>query len=259
MVKHGIAMGAMVGVMAARLASLGYTGPPSLLEHGEYAAWVGDIGDAYILPTGVTWKEWSCCAWTHPALRALRDLKRAHQFTAEQVKTITIVTHHYAKRLGVRLPSTTEEAQFNLAWPVAVFLVDGEVGPRQVLEEGLGRTDVRDLAGRVEVLESDRLTRLYAGSESSEPGAFEAAEVAVTLDDGRVLQSGEVCAPEYGSTPWSRQKAQEKFEWLVSGVVGAETAKDLAAAACEVESMPDVRRLTQSLSEAVTCAGRKPA
>lgn len=45
-------------------------------------------------------------------------------------------------------PETTEEAQFSLPWPVACALVDGEVGPDQVLEDRLRDVELRRLAAR---------------------------------------------------------------------------------------------------------------
>jgi 2-methylcitrate dehydratase PrpD len=257
MVKHGIAMGAMVGVMAGQLAALGYTGPPSLLEHGEYAAWVGDAGDNYILPSGVFWKEWSCCAWTHPTLQALRELKRTNEFSAEQIERIHVTGHHYAKRLGVRLPSTTEEAQFNLAWPIAVFLVDGEIGPRQILDERLSDAVVRELAARVHVTESERLTRLYSGSESCEPGTFDAAEVDIALRDGRVLRSGEVRGPSYSADSWSRQQVEAKFRRLVEDVLAPRAAEEVIEMVWNLERLPDTKDLVRAICEGRLAAGRE--
>ena len=44
---------------------------------------------------------------------------------------------HEMKRLGGRQPRTEEEAQFNVAWPLAVYLQYGEISPHHMLEKNL--------------------------------------------------------------------------------------------------------------------------
>ena len=57
MVKHGIGIGPLTGIMAACLASSGFTGVPSILGFDEYENWVEDIGRTYLLPTGIQLEE----------------------------------------------------------------------------------------------------------------------------------------------------------------------------------------------------------
>jgi 2-methylcitrate dehydratase PrpD len=87
------------------------------------------------------------------------QLIRAHSVGAEDVAHLRVETFHETLRLGVKLPTTTEEAQFNLAWPLAACIIDGEIGPDQILEQAFERADIRDLAERIEVVETDGLQR----------------------------------------------------------------------------------------------------
>ena len=157
MVKHGVGVGALTGLMAADLAARGFTGVASSLELDAFHDFVADLGESYLLPVGITWKRFCSCAWTHPALLALEGLIACEGIGPASVEHILVETYPDAVRLGTRLPTTTEEAQFNMAWPLAVFLVDGEVGPRQVLEPRLASAKVRALCERVEVRVSDEL------------------------------------------------------------------------------------------------------
>lgn len=70
-----------------------------------------------------------CCAWTHAALDAARGLMHRHNILVEEIAHIRVEAFHETFRLGTELPTSTEEAQFNLAWPLAVLLLDHEVGP----------------------------------------------------------------------------------------------------------------------------------
>jgi 2-methylcitrate dehydratase PrpD len=63
---------------------------------------------------------------------------------------IVVEAFHETVRLGTKLPSTTEEAQFNLAWPVAAMLVDGEIGPNQTLEHRLKDRKIKELTDKLQ-------------------------------------------------------------------------------------------------------------
>jgi len=79
------------------------------------------------------------------------------------------------------LPSTTEEAQFNLAWPVAAMLVDGEIGPHQTGEHRLKDPVIRNLARRVEVVESEELNKLCRLHAAGDPRGRFASIVTIKL------------------------------------------------------------------------------
>ena len=136
MVKHGIGWGAMTGVTAAGLAARGYTGIPTLLAFPEYQDWASDIGQNYLMVEGVAWKpaRYACCGWAHAGVEGARRLVQEHVIILDDIARIVVAGSKSTVRLGTRLPTTTEEAQFNQAWPLAAMLVDGEIGPAQMLE-----------------------------------------------------------------------------------------------------------------------------
>jgi 2-methylcitrate dehydratase PrpD len=249
MVKHGIGWGAITGISAARLAALGFTGIPGLFGFEAYADWVADIGERYIMAGGVVWKRYACCAWTHAALHGTQVLMQQYGFRAGDVAHIRVEAYDDAARLGVRLPTTTEEAQFNMAWPLAALLVDGEVGPDQVLEERLADPRIRDLAGRVEVVETPEMNELYRKALAGEPGGRFANVVTITLRDGRALSSGVVEAPEikYPQSCWDMPALEEKFRRVTGQVLDAPRVEALVKIVRHFEDVPDVRTLTALL------------
>ena len=139
MVKHGIGWAPLTGITAAELASFGFTGIPTLFSFEKYREWVADIGQNYLMVDGVAWKAkgYACCGWAHAAVEGSRKLVDEHNVDPRQIDRVVVETFHESAALGTRLPTTTEEAQFNLAWPVAAMLVDGEIGPEQTLERRL--------------------------------------------------------------------------------------------------------------------------
>ena len=250
MVKHGIGWGAVTGIMAAELASYGFTGIPSLLSFEKYRDWVSSIGREFIMVDGVAWKAkgYACCGWAHAAVEGARRLSEAHCIRPDDIAAIHIKTFHESAQLGTRLPATTEEAQFNLAWPVAAMLVDGEIGPQQTLEHRLTADGIRALAQRIEVEESDELNELCRLYQQGDPRGRFASVVRIVLHDGRAFDSGLVegglSFPQMG---WDERKMEDKFRWLVRSVLDDARVDDVVNLVWQFDRVQDVHELIHRL------------
>jgi len=250
MVKHGIGWGAMTGVLAADLASRGFTGVASIMRDDVYAPWLADIGQDYLLPRGITWKEYACCAWAHPALLATAEILATHEFAAADVERVTVTTFAEARSLAGKVPRSTEEAQFSVAWPVAAFIVDGEVGPEQVVGR-IDDPDVRNLAARVEVVESAELTRLYQLAEAGDVEGRSAAVVSIDLSDGRRLVSGLADHVLYPESPWGWDEVIRKFRWVTHSTVTSRDADRVVSFVRDFAGEPDAGALAALLANIV--------
>jgi 2-methylcitrate dehydratase PrpD len=251
MVKHAIAWGAMTGVTAAELAGRGFSGIPLLLGQARYQDWVLDIGERYLMPEGVAWKMkgYACCAWAHAAAEGARELVANHGIALAQIERIVVDAFNETVRLGTRLPSTTEEAQFNLAWPVAAMLVDGEIGPNQTGQERLEDPVIRNLARRVEVVESDELNELCRLHAKGDPRGRFASIVTIKLADGRQYCSGmKDGGMKFPAPEWTREMMAEKFRWLATTVLDRAVVDELLEMAWHLDELNQVRDLTARLS-----------
>ncbi len=249
MVKHGIGWGTVVGITAGQLAQRGFTGIPSLLSFEQYAEWVSDIGHEYVILDGLAWKKYACCAWVHAALDATLEVIGEYSISVAQIAHIKVEGHRGTYRLGTRPPSTTEEAQFNVAWPLAALLIDGEMGPRQVLEERLVDPEVRELARKVEVLESDELNELYRLATLGDPRGKYACSVTITLTDGREFASGLVEAGIKFPQRWTKEQVEKKFRWLAGFVLDEARTDRLVEMIWDLEGLVDVRELTSLVAQ----------
>ena len=258
MVKHGIGLGALNGLMSAELAARGFTGTPSLLVREDYHKWVGDLGQHFILPYGMSWKEYSCCLWAHAPLLAVDRLRAAHQFDVTDIRRILIETYPAALQLQVVHPRNTEEAQFSIAWPVAALLVDGEVATEQVADSRVTDQAINALADKIEFVASEEYERLYEGSDLGRPDSQDAAHVTIELADGRTLDSGlvEHLVYQKEAADWDRPRMERKFRWLLRRLFGAEALDELVDAVWSFEQVTDVRdfattvtRLMQEVAE----------
>jgi len=249
MVKHGIGWGAMNGITSAELAQRGFTGVPSLFGFEAYRDWTADIGEHYLIVNGLAWKRYACCAWDHAAIRGADQLMEAFDFSAEEIERVRVETFHETVRLGTDLPSTTEEAQFTLAWPLAAYIVDREVGPGQILEAALGREDIRRLANRIELVETEELNQLYRMACEGDPRGKYASKVTIELHDGRVFETGPVEGDiNYPQEPWTEGDLENKFRWLTGHVLGQKRIDALIDILRAFEDLSDVRTLTDLMT-----------
>ncbi len=253
MVKHGIGWGVMTGILSAQLASRGFSGVPSLFDFERVRDWVRDVGRNYIMVDGLAWKRYACCAWVHAALRGAENLVHEHGCQAEDIAHIRVEAFHEAVRLGVELPTTTEEAQFNMAWPLAALLTDGEVGPEQMLGHGFGNrrlcSKTRDLAERIEVVETQELNELYRLAVKGDPQGKYASVVTIVLQDGTTLNSGVVEGEiNYPQQCWDERSLEEKFRWLARHVLDEAGVDALVEMVWHFEEVSNVEELTQLLA-----------
>ncbi|MEV0898845.1 MmgE/PrpD family protein [Actinoplanes sp. NPDC049802] len=146
------------GILAARLAAAGATGPPGALD-GEYGLFrtmtardpdphvlLGDLGRRWET-TRIGIKPYPACQLTHASIDA------AGQFTGAAPSALTVTLHPDAVPivggLEKRRPRSAYEARFSVYWCVAAMIVDGWVDLDTF--EDLDRPDILDLAARITV------------------------------------------------------------------------------------------------------------
>jgi len=250
MVKHGIEWAAMTGIVSAELAARGFTGIPGILSFEEYQIWGEDIGQHYLMVDGVAWKEarYACCGWAHAGVEGARKLVLENGIDLNEISHIRVEGCHGSYRLGSRLPNNMEEAQFNQAWPLAAMLVDGEVGPLQMLEPHLSDPKIRALSQKVEVIETEEMENLRRLFEQGDPRGRFASRVTITLEDGRSFHSGLVDGGlRFPPAGWNRERMSDKFRWLAGFVLSPDQTDEILEILWRFDQLTEVRALTRLL------------
>jgi 2-methylcitrate dehydratase PrpD len=249
MVKHGIGWAAMSGVVAAGLAARGFTGAPSLLSFDEYQEWGSDIGVNYLMVDGVAWKaaRYACCGWAHAGVEGARRLVQENGIDLAAIDNILVEGCHGTASLFTGLPSTTEEAQFSQAWPLAAMLIDGEIGPAQLLEARLADPQISELAQKVTVVENAELEALCQLFEQGHPEGHFASKVTITMQDGRVFHSGLVDGGLRWAQPgWDEARMSDKFRWLAGFVLPEAHIEVVLERLWRFEEVECVRQFTRT-------------
>ncbi len=247
MVKHGHGWAAMTGIVAAELAERGFTGIPSLLGFEEYQDWVATLGDDYIMVDGVDFKQHCSCGWGHMAIAAVQKLQREHDWGVEDIAAIRVEGHHWTAVLHTAHPTTTEEAQFSVKWPLAAFLIDGEVGPDQILETRFDDANINALVDKIELVESEELDSLYRPSFEGGDEGLSASRVMIRLEDDRTLDSGLVSDACRIKARGDEERLEQKFRWLTGYVLKEDQIDPLLKMLWRFDAVQDVRELTSLL------------
>ena len=147
--KDGVPFGVMTGVLAVLDTQCGFTGNKHMLEADEYRHYLDDLGKKYQV-MDLYFKPYPCCRWAHPAIDACLELINKHDLSPSDIEKVTIHTFKRATMLSKIVPKTADEAQYNIAYPVASAIIYGDFGFTQVLEENLNDPAVITMMNRLE-------------------------------------------------------------------------------------------------------------
>ena len=203
MLHDGSGMGALVGAMAVLLAEEGFEGAPAITVTGdEVSRYWEDLGENWTIEKNYI-KPYPICRWAHAAIDALDGLMKAHRFAHGDVSAINVRTFREAADLYRGIPTSTSQAQYSLAFALAVRLVHGWVGPDHIQREGLEDTVVANVVKHIHIEVDERHCNRFPEGRWS--------DVTVELRDGTVLSSGDVHAKGGPESPMSDAEVKEKF------------------------------------------------
>ena len=222
MLHDGSGWGAMVGISSTILAERGFTGAPAItVEADEAASFWSDLGSRWIMQAQYV-KPYPICRWAHAPIDGVRDLMLAHGLGPDDIRHIQINTFHESACLFQGVPDSTSMAQYSLSFAVATQAVHGRIGVEQVSGDGLADTAVHAMIKRISVAESNAHNSTFPHTRD--------ADVQITLNDGRVLDSGLVHARGGSERPMDESEIIAKFEDYASPVIGADRARVIVAA-----------------------------
>ena len=222
MLHDGSGWGTLGGITAVLLAEQGFTGKPAITMEGPGATgYWADLGQTWLTEAQYI-KPYPICRWAHAPIDAVLKLRREHGLIASDVAAVEINTFHESARLYQGVPHDTARAQYALAYPVAIALVRGKVGPEELTAESFADPEAARLIGATSVSECERhKARFPAGRW---------ADVTLVLKDGRRVESGDIDARGDVSDPLSREEIIAKFHHYTAPLVGEARARAIESA-----------------------------
>ena len=227
--KDGVPFGVMVGALALTENECGFTGNKNLLESQEFCHHLNGLGEDYAI-MGLYFKPYPCCRWAHPAIDACTQTMKKNGLTYTDIEKVKIKTFDRATKLSKIIPTCTDEAQYNIAYPVATAIVHGDFGIDKVLPSAFSDTAVLDM-----------MKNLFFEVDSEIDSKFPSHRICraeIYAKDGRIFISPD-CEPsgeahENIGNDWLASKfrrmtapllSSDKQDEILSFILGSETQK----------------------------------
>jgi len=233
--KDSIGWGAMVAMMSVLMAEKGFTGIKPIFDDTPQREWVESLGHHYEM-LNLYFKPYAACRWAQPAIAGALKVSKDNEIIPEDIVRIQVLTFKEAKSLSDIHPQNTEEAQYNLAFPLAAALIDGEVGPEQILPARIFSSQILKLADKVDIEISEVFDQLFPEKTC--------AEVIVHTKSGASFSSDTMEAPwEPPDNLPSDSEIEEKFHGLVDPILGVQQTHQLCSLIWNLDNCYNIQEL----------------
>lgn len=232
------------GLLAARLASRGFSSRPDTIEceqgfaltHGPdfhpEKALADPPGGFHSLAN--LFKYHAACYLTHGPIETARAVRTTHDIAPEQIAGITLKLDRSCDRVcNITAPTDGLEAKFSLRQTVAMALAGIDTASLGAYSPATAR-DPRLTALR---------NRITLDFQDRWPQA--AAEIAVTLTDGRVLRASHDAGVPSADIRAQGDRLAAKFDALAEPVLGAARARELRRAIESLDTLADAGEIAR--------------
>jgi aconitate decarboxylase len=255
--QHGFA--ARAGLTAAALAASGYVGIKRVFER-EYGGWLPVFGEGHhpnaseiSAGLGTVWetariavKAYAAMGLLHAGIDAALKL-RSENVPVDQIKQIEIDLaegpYQHGGWQAVR-PLQPIGAQMNIAYVVAVALLDGNVLIDQFAEDRINRDDVWRLIDRTQTHHEESYDKLPTDQQLR-------TRIRLMLEDGSVREATVTHPRGTGDHLLSDADIVEKYRSLTHSVVAPERQAAIEQAVLGIDQLDDIGELVGLLIPAV--------
>src|SRR5712691_11146197 len=153
---------AEIGVFAADLAALGWTGAEQILEadRGFFHAFGGSYDPSAIFHKlgqpwtfanpGVSIKPYPCGSLPHPGMTEMQRLIRSEKIKAADVEMVEVGTNrNLPNALIHHHPKNNLQAKFSMEFCLAILLIEGKAGLGEFTDAVVNRPDVQAMIDRI--------------------------------------------------------------------------------------------------------------
>lgn len=215
------------GIIAARLAASGFTGPSAILEsrYGFLHAYSSNSDPAQLerrpgdelAIMRVSLKPYACCRYMHGPIDCLFDLTRRHRIDPLHITRVACGVLTGGRGLIAdpieqkRQVSNIVDAQFSMPYGAAVALLTGKAGLSVFTGEWIQHPAVRELMQKVDCYTSPELDDYY-------PTEWRAS-ASITMDDGTRYDAHVRYALGDPHNPLSWEQLEARFHELVEPLI----------------------------------------
>ena len=254
--QHGFA--SRNGLTAAALAASGYVGIKRVFER-EYGGWLSTFGESHrtypeqiYAGLGSIWetdriavKAYSAMGLLHAGIDAALQLRS--EVSIGEIQRIDIDMPEAAYGHGgwkAERPLEAIGAQMNVAYAVAVALLDGEVLIDQFSRQRINGDDVWNLIGRTQTHHEEAYDRLPLDERLT-------TQVRLTLTDGRTRTKTVTHPRGTGDRALANGDILDKYRKLTDRAISSQRQTAIENTILDIDTLDDIAHLTTLLTPTV--------
>ena len=262
------------GVVAARLAHLGFTSDPHVLENPlgyfkiltsnftasdphivENPLWgygkvrehgfnlekiSGKLGNPYaIISPGISIKPYPSVVLSHPSMNAMLDLVKEHDLKPEDIAEILVYAGSNVVNILYAFPQSGLEGKFSLRFCLTCILFRRRAGITDFSDEFVIVPEVQEMMKRI---------KIFLDPEIEAKGYAQIlCRVEVRLKDGRILEKDSGPYKGGPDNPLSEEELDEKFNSCAGLALPEKKVFQALHLLKEIEKLPDIRFLIPTL------------
>jgi 2-methylcitrate dehydratase PrpD len=156
-------------------------------------------------------KPYPCCRWAHPAIEGLSEIMGSEKLAYKDISKVTIRSFSEAVSLCQTVPTTVEEAEYHVLFPVAVTAVYGEFTPKYLDEKYFKDKKIALFMGKMVILKDPKIQGEFPDKCQS--------EVEVVTNRGKRYRSGLIAARGDFDLPLSEGELENKFVQMTKEIL----------------------------------------
>lgn len=237
-----------VGIMAAELAAMGYTGDTTVFE--GTMGFCQAVSDDYSLDIlnkdlGTKWnimdiyrKRHAMCSHGHPILDGVLEILE-DGIDYKDIQKVEIRSYKFTSLMNANRPLTVQQGMFSVPYSVATVLVKRRPLLIDDFEpQFFNNKTVLGLADRVSIEWDPDIDNYHQTHHDERP-----SQIQFTLTDGRVLTSRVTSAKGWPDKPMTTEEVKDKFRLLVKNILGEQITEEVIYAVDSLEDIGNIKKL----------------
>lgn len=251
MSKLGNQFHSFVGINAAILAKMGYTGYHEILDE-PYAYWttISDsnnwdvytdkLGEVFYISSALAFKPWPTCRWAQPGIESLLEIIKENNIAPEYIDEISYFAHE--KITGYPydniLPKNPEDAYWSVPWPFANAALGYNPGPEWYVEERFSDEAVYDFMKKIKIETLPEAVEAFANEPEKSITVLELK----TSSGEKITKKTEYCKGD-PQKPLSHDEVIEKFFCQTSSILPKEKIEHIINTVEKFDDLKDMNDL----------------
>ena len=241
----------LCGIRSARLAKLGFTGAPAILE-GERAfiralapefdlnCLVKGYGEGYRIEEN-SFKPYACCRHTHSANYCIEQILASHNLDPEEILSITDDTYSTAvQTTNNPYPENPYKKKKKKKKCIAAAIVLKDLSDRVFTMENINNPQIKNLMAKIQV----KVNKDLDDDFRKDPNRW-SHRLAIALANGETITEQVDYPIGDFKNPFDQPMADRKFRLLAQDMLGEETCSRLLEGLHQLETIQDINTLFQ--------------